>query len=95
MNEIQIKKPAGAVTLPENGQWDNRFEIRSESSNKIYTIARNKKSGKWGCSCFGYLRHRNCKHLTMGCGLSLTQIHGRDQIDAPAVRKPLDGKKRS
>jgi len=55
-NDIQI--------IPENEQWKNRFEIKSESSNRLYTVAQNKKSGTWGCSCFGWIRYRRCKHLT-------------------------------
>ncbi len=51
------------VALPDNDQWENRFEIRSESSNRIYVIAQNKKKRHWGCSCPGYKIHRRCKHL--------------------------------
>ena len=66
--------------LPDNDQWEQRFEIPSESSNRLYIIARNKKSGKYGCSCPSYRVRRTCKHLTNGCGLSLAQIHGADQL---------------
>ena len=81
--------------LPDNAQWEMRFEIRSESSNRLYIIARNKKSKKWGCSCPGYKRFRHCKHLNDGCGLDATQIHGADQLmsetsgRAAPVRKRL------
>jgi hypothetical protein len=78
---IQIRRPAGAVSLPDLGQWKNRFQIRSESSNRIYVIAQNKDSGLYGCSCPGYLSNRKCKHLTEGCGLPLTKIHGRNQFE--------------
>ncbi len=71
---------AGSVALADNGQWTKRFEIKSETSNRLYIIACNKKTGKWGCSCPGYLRHRKCKHLMTGCGLSLNQIHGNNQL---------------
>lgn len=81
--------PAGSKKLPDNGQWTNRFEIKSESSNRIYIVAQNKSSGQWGCSCPGYLTKRKCKHLTQGCGLSLSQIHGNGQIAAPTGRKRL------
>lgn len=53
-----------AITLPDNDQWQNRFEIRSESSNRIYVIAQHKIKGHWGCSCPGWKAHRHCKHLT-------------------------------
>lgn len=50
-------------TLPPQGQWENRFEIRSESSNRIYIVAQHKVHRHWGCSCPGWRSHRNCKHL--------------------------------
>lgn len=51
------------VRLPDNDQWRFRFEIRSESSNRIYTIAQNIKKKHWACSCPGWKRFRKCKHL--------------------------------
>lgn len=77
--EISIK-PSGSVALPDNDQWECRFEIRSETSNRIYIVSRNKKSKKWGCSCPGYLSKRKCKHLIDGCGLDLSEIHGNGAI---------------
>lgn len=49
--------------LPDNVQWINRFEIKSESSGRIYIIAQHKTNKHWGCSCPGWKRHRCCKHL--------------------------------
>lgn len=49
--------------LPDNGQWTNRFQIRSESSNRIYIVAQNKSKRHFGCSCKGWIFHRKCKHL--------------------------------
>ena len=49
--------------LPDNAQWQNRFEIRSESSDRIYIVAQNKAKRHWACSCPGYRRFRHCKHL--------------------------------
>lgn len=76
MNVLTVKKPSGSIALPDNDQWTNRFEIRSESSNRVYVVAQNKKTGKWGCSCPGYLSKRKCKHLIDGCGLDEENIHG-------------------
>jgi hypothetical protein len=80
MLAIAIRRPFGSVSLPDNDQWTERFEIRSETSGRIYIVAKNKKTGQWGCSCPGYRRARNgvrcCKHLTNGCGLDLSEIHG-------------------
>ena len=61
--EIIIHIQPGTVTLPDNNQWTNRFEIHSSTSNKIYTIAQNKTGRWWGCSCFGWKRHKHCHHL--------------------------------
>jgi len=37
-----VYKPPGTVALPDNSQWENRFEIRSENSNRVYIIAQHK-----------------------------------------------------
>ena len=55
--------PEHAVKLPDNDQWQNRFEIRSETSNRIYIVAQNKKKGHWACSCPSWRVRRTCKHL--------------------------------
>lgn len=52
------------VCLPDNDQWQFRFEIESESSNRVYTIAQHKVKKHWGCNCMGWKRYRTCKHLT-------------------------------
>lgn len=52
-----------AVMLPENKLYTNRFEIKSESSGRIYVVAQNKDTKGWSCSCPGWIRHRKCKHL--------------------------------
>jgi len=51
------------VMLPDNDQWQFRFNIESESSNRLYIIAQNKKKRYWACSCPGWKRYRSCKHL--------------------------------
>ncbi|RPD43135.1 hypothetical protein [Chitinophaga barathri] len=57
-------KVNSAMTLPDNDQWRFRFQIRSESSNRLYTIAQYKQKKHWGCDCPGWRAHRTCKHLT-------------------------------
>ncbi|RKE47148.1 hypothetical protein [Sphingobacterium detergens] len=57
---IRISK---GLSLPDNDQWQFRFEVQSESSNRLYTIAQNKKKKHWGCSCPGWKKTKNCKHL--------------------------------
>lgn len=88
MNELTIK-PSGAVSLPDNDQWCGRFQIRSSSSNRLYIIAKNKKTGRYGCSCPAYRTRRYCKHLTSGCGLSLSEIHGNGAIEQRPSQKKL------
>lgn len=51
------------LVLPDNQQWQYRFNIASESSNRLYTIAQHKTKKHWGCSCPGWKRYRHCKHL--------------------------------
>lgn len=51
------------MALPDNDQWQFRFQIKSESSNRLYTIAQHKIKKHWGCSCPGWKIHRTCKHL--------------------------------
>lgn len=53
----------GATLLEDNAQWTNRLQIRSATSSRLYTVAQRKASGEWGCSCMGWVRNRNCKHL--------------------------------
>jgi len=52
-----------AIRLPDNQQWQNRFEIQSEASDRVYVIAQNKSKHFWGCSCPGWRTRRRCKHL--------------------------------
>jgi hypothetical protein len=61
--KVYIELPHDARLLPDNDQWTNRFQIKSESSNRLYTIAQNKQKRHWACNCMGWIRHRTCKHL--------------------------------
>ncbi len=61
---VTFTLPSGSVALPDNTQWTNRFEIKSESSGRIYTVAQHKTSRYWACSCPGWIRFRKCKHLS-------------------------------
>lgn len=71
--QLRVNK---SLTLPDNDQWQHRFEIRSESSNRIYVIAQNKKKEFWGCSCPGWKAHRKCKHLqTLGLPIHEIPYH--------------------
>ena len=52
------------MVLPDSAQWQFRFSIESESSNRLYVISQHKKNKHWGCSCPGWKRYRKCKHLS-------------------------------
>lgn len=60
----KIAEQIGSTLLPDNERWTNRFQIKSSSSNRFYTIAQQQADGVWGCSCPGWTHHRKCKHLT-------------------------------
>lgn len=51
------------IALPDLDNWQFRFSIESESSNRLYVVAQHKKKKHWGCSCPGWKRCRQCKHL--------------------------------
>lgn len=58
----------GGKALEDNSSHTNRFEIASESSNRLYVVAQNKSTGEWQCSCPGWIikkpgKERTCKHL--------------------------------
>jgi hypothetical protein len=59
--EIYIRKEAA---LPDNDKWQNRFEVHSETSDRVYIIAQHKEHKHFGCSCPAWRVHRKCKHLT-------------------------------
>ena len=62
-NALPVLRVPQSMMLPDSDQWQNRFEIKSETSNRIYVIAQNKKRRHWGCSCPAYRTRRRCKHL--------------------------------
>jgi hypothetical protein len=70
--------------LPDNDQWTNRFQIKSESSERLYTIAQNKSGLWWGCNCPGWISKKNCKHLR---SLGLPGQHQPFEATLPAGSK--------
>ena len=64
MGNLAIREAIKKSHLSDGKQWQNRFEIHSETSDRVYTISQNKKKRHWGCSCPAWRRWRKCKHLT-------------------------------
>lgn len=50
--------------LPDTNSHVNRFQIKSASSDSLYTIAQSRSGRWWSCGCRGWIRHKRCKHLT-------------------------------
>jgi hypothetical protein len=66
-NLAKIEQAIRDSGLPPNSQWTNRFEIHSQTSNRVYIIAQNKAKRHFACSCPAWRRYRKCKHLqTLG-----------------------------
>lgn len=63
MSAIVLRRPPGSLKMPDNRAFVNRFQIRSSSSDRLYTVAQSKTGRWWSCSCPGWIRHRHCKHL--------------------------------
>lgn len=60
----KIAEAIGSSLMPDNAVWTNRFTVTSTSEpTTLYTVAQRRTDGVWGCSCWGWKRHRNCKHL--------------------------------
>lgn len=57
-NDLIVEKKPFQEIFTEPEQWT--FE--SSSGDKIYKVKRN-KNGKLSCDCWGYIAHRNCKHI--------------------------------
>lgn len=72
-----LRVPRG-VMLPDSDQWQNRFEIRSETSDRIYVVAQHRRRRHWGCSCPSYRTRRRCKHL--------------EEIGLPTHERPYEAK---
>lgn len=63
-NTPTIYVPKGMRVPPDNDkQWENKFFIRSESSDNLYTVSQHINGRYWGCSCPAWRTRKRCKHL--------------------------------
>jgi len=69
--------------LPDTNTHVNRFQIKSGSSNRLYTIAQSRSGLWWACSCPGFIGHggKQCKHLA---SLGLPGYHQPFEATLPA-----------
>lgn len=77
-----VAERTGSDLLPDNEQWSNRLQVRSETSTRLYVVAQRKSDGSFGCSCMGWKRYRRCKHLD--AMVPLLERAGRPEM--PALR---------
>jgi hypothetical protein len=71
-----IKLPRNTPILPDNKLWTNRFEIKSETTDRIYIVSQNIEKRHWACSCPAWKTRRYCKHL--------------ESIGLPSFEKPYE-----
>jgi hypothetical protein len=58
LDDIIIEKKPFDELFAEPEKW----EFKSASSDKMYTVKRNKYD-KLSCDCWGYIAHKKCKHI--------------------------------
>ncbi len=78
-----IRLPRNTALLPDNANYVNRFEIRSESSDRVYVVAQSRNGRWWSCGCHGWIRYKRCKHLT-ALGLPGNHTPHEAQIEGAA-----------
>jgi len=67
--------------LEPNLLWENRFQIKSTSSDRLYIIAQNKAKRHCACSCPSYRTRRYCRHLKeLGLGEKEESLNFKLQI---------------
>lgn len=78
--------------LEESTTHRHRFEINSESSDRVYVVSQRKSTGGWECGCRGWIRHRHCKHIATLQPLleQIAAADGQEQVSEP--KKALKAK---
>jgi hypothetical protein len=67
--------------LPDNATHTHRMQIASQSSDRMYIVAKSKTGGDWQCSCPRWIFKRTCKHLDAMRSV-LNQIDEQDRKTA-------------
>jgi hypothetical protein len=90
---IATARRLGATLLDpsETNTHQYRMHVRSESSSSLYVVSRRKSTQKWECSCMGWIRHRNCKHLRVMVGVLDNALAGASA--SPRVTPQIKGRK--
>ena len=63
MSQLALRRAIKKDPLPDGKVWENRFQIRSETSGRVYIVSQHKTKRHWGCSCPSWRVRRRCKHL--------------------------------
>lgn len=63
LNDIVVESKPFEELFVEPEKW----EYKSSSGDKTYTVKYN-KHGKLSCDCWGYIGHKNCKHIKDAAG---------------------------
>lgn len=66
MSSALVPEEMIKATLPDNDSHTCRMEILSETSDRVYIVAKSRRTGKWECKCPAGIFHRKngpCKHL--------------------------------
>jgi len=58
LDDIEVEKKPFEELFVEPEKWT----FKSSSSDKEYTVRRN-KNGNLSCDCWGYIAHKRCKHI--------------------------------
>jgi hypothetical protein len=61
---IVFRRPRNAAEVyPDGPRYKGGFGVRSQTTNDIYKISFDTACGWWACSCRGWIRWGQCKHL--------------------------------
>lgn len=66
-NAIVPAMPTGVRRIePDDGRYKNKFQVNSQSSDRVYRISYDAAEGAgwWACSCPAGISRGYCKHLT-------------------------------